>query len=309
MIFYVNLPVAAALAIAAVKIVPADAQKPRWRGLDLRGAVLATTSLGAIVFAITQGQSAGWTSLQTLLVGLGGLAGLAAFAAFERHTDAPLLRIERLADRAVGGGLFLMLAAAGSIFGLFLLSSLYLQNVLGMGPLATGLAFIPLALAAGIGAHAAGHIVSRHGVRGPLAGAFVVAAGGMALLAHVGETGSYVRDVLPGMLVAGLGLGVAVVSVSIAILTGAREEETGMISGLNSTGHEIGGTIGIAIFSTIAAGTGVLAGPQAASGISHAFIAAALLASVASLVALAVLPTARHFVPKLRLNPLAMPAH
>jgi EmrB/QacA subfamily drug resistance transporter len=309
MIFYVNLPVAATLAIAAVKIVPADSQKPRWRGLDLRGAVLATTSLGAIVFAITQGGTAGWTSLQTLLFGLGGLGGLAAFAALEHRTDAPLLRIERLADRAVGGGLFLMLAAAGSIFGLFLLSSLYLQNVLGMGPLATGLAFIPLALAAGIGAHAAGHIVSHHGVRGPLTGAFVVTAGGMTLLAHVGATGSYVRDVLPGMLVAGLGLGVAVVSVSIAILTGAREEETGMISGLNSTGHEIGGTIGIAIFSTIAAGTGALAGPQAASGISTAFIAAALLAGAAGLVALAVLPGARHFVPKLRLNPQAMPVH
>jgi EmrB/QacA subfamily drug resistance transporter len=309
MIFYVNLPVAAALAIAAFKIVPADTQKPRWRGLDLRGAVLATTSLGAIVFAITQGGTAGWTSLQTLLFGLVGLGGLAAFAAFERRTDAPLLRVERLADRAVGGGLFLMLAAAGSLFGLFLLSSLYLQNVLGMGPLATGLAFIPLAVAAGIGAHAAGHIVSSHGVRGPLTGAFVVTAGGMTLLAHVGETGSYVRDVLPGMLVAGAGLGVAVVSVSIAILTGTREEETGMISGLNTTGHEIGGTIGIAIFSTIAAGTGVLAGPQAASGISHAFVAAALLASVASLVALAILPRARHFVPKLRLNPLTMPTH
>ena len=309
MIFYVNLPVAATLAIAAIKIVPADTQKPHWRGLDLRGAVVATTSLGAIVFAITQGQTAGWTSPQTLLFGLGGLAGLAAFAAVERRTDAPLLRIERLADRAVGGGLFLMLAAAGSIFGLFLLSSLYLQNVLGMGPLTTGLAFIPLALAAGIGAHAAGHIVSHHGVRGPLTAAFVVTAGGMTLLAHVGETGSYLRDVLPGMLVAGLGLGVAVVAVSIAILTGARETETGMISGLNSTGHELGGTIGIAIFSTIAAGTGSLAGPHAAAGISHAFIAAALLAGVASLVALALLPRARHFVPKLRLNPLAMPAH
>jgi MFS family permease len=131
----------------------------------------------------------------------------------------------------------------------------------------------------------------------------------MTLLAHVGENGSYLRDVLPGMLVAGLGLGVAVVAVSIAILTGAREEESGMISGLNSTGHEIGGTIGIALFSTIAAGTGVLAGPQAAAGISHAFVAAALLTSVAGLVALAVLPQARHFVPKLRLNPLAMPSH
>jgi EmrB/QacA subfamily drug resistance transporter len=199
MIFYVNLPIAAALAIAAIKVIPADTGKPRWTGLDLRGALLATTSLGAIVFAITQAEGAGWTSLQTHLFGIGGLAGLVVFAALERRTETPLLRVERLVDRAVGGGLILMLAATGSIFGLFLLSSLYLQNVLGMGPLATGLAFIPLALAAGIGAHAAGHIVSKHGVRGPLAGAFLVAAAGMALLAHVGENGSYVRDVLPGM--------------------------------------------------------------------------------------------------------------
>jgi MFS family permease len=139
--------------------------------------------------------------------------------------------------------------------------------------------------------------------------AFLVAAAGMTLLARVGENGSYLADVLPGMLVAGLGLGIAVVSVSIAILTGAREDETGMISGLNSTGHEIGGTVGIAIFSTIAAGSGALAGPQAASGIANAFIAAGVLASVASLVALAVLPRARHFVPKMRLNPTAMPIH
>lgn len=308
-IFYVNLPVAAALAVAALRIVPADTHAPRWRGLDLRGAVLATASLGAIVFAITQAESAGWASVQTLLVGGAGLAGLAAFVAVERHAAAPLLRIERLADRAVGGGLVLMIAAAGSMFGLFLLSSLYLQNVLGMGPLATGLAFIPLALAAGAGAHAAGHIVGRHGVRGPLAAAFVVAAAGMTLLAHVGESGSYVRDVLPGMLAAGVGLGVAVVAVSIAILTGARDEETGMISGLNSTGHEIGGTIGIAVLSTIAAGSGAIVGPQAASGIAHAFIAAGLLASLAGIVALVVLPRARHFVPKLRLNPSAMPVH
>jgi EmrB/QacA subfamily drug resistance transporter len=309
MIFFINLPVAAALAVGALKTIPADAQTPRWAGLDIPGALLATSSLGAIVFAITQAESAGWTSAQTLLAGLGGFAGLAAFALVERRSRMPLLRIERLADRAVGGGMFLMLAAAGSIFGLFLLSSLYLQNVLGMGPLQTGLAFVPLALSAGVGAHAAAHIVGRHGVRGPLAGAFAVTAGGMTLLAHVGENGSYVADVLPGMLVAGLGLGVAVVSVSIAILTGARTEETGMLSGLNSTGHEIGGTIGIAVFSTLAAGGGSLVGPQAASGIAHAFIAAGVLASVASLVALVVLPRARHFVPKLRLSPHPMPSH
>jgi MFS family permease len=309
LIFYVNLPVAAALAVAALKIIPADPQRPRWNGLDLRGAALATTSLGAIVFAITQGESAGWTSTRTHLIGLGGLGGLLLFALLERRTETPLLRVERLLDRAVGGGLVLMLAAAGSIFGLFLLTSMYLQNVLGMGPLRTGLAFIPLALAAGVGAHAAGHITSKHGVRGPLAVAFLIAAAGMTLLAHLGENDGYLADVLPGLLVAGFGLGIAVVSVSIAILTGARNDETGMISGLNSTGHEIGGTVGIAIFTTIAAGSGAVVGPGSAPGIANAFIAAGVLATVASLVALAVLPRARHFVPKLRLNPSTMPTH
>jgi len=309
-IFYVNLPVAALLLFVSLKIVPADTQKPRWRGLDLAGAALATTSLAAIVYGITQADSAGWTSVQTHLCGLGGLAGLAAFAIYELHIDAPLLRVERIADRAVGGGLVLMLAAAGSIFGLFLLCSLYLQNVLGMGPLATGLAFIPLAASAGVGAHGAGHLVAKHGVRGPLAGAFAIAAVGMILLSRVGESGSYVTDVLPGMLVAGLGLGVAVVTVSMAILTGSREEEAGMLSGLNSTGHEIGGTLGIAIFSTIAAGaSGAILGPQAASGIGNAFLIAALVATLAGLVAIAVLPRAEHFLPKLRLSPHAMPVH
>src|SRR5882757_1277165 len=309
-IFYVNLPVAAVLLFASLKIVPADTQKPRWRGLDLPGAALATTSLAAIVYGITQADSAGWTSIQPHLCGLGGLAGLAAFAIYELHIDAPLLRVERIADRAVGGGLVLMLATASTIFGLFLLCSLYLQNVLGMGPLTTGLAFIPLAASAGIGAHGAGHLIAKHGVRGPLAGAFAVAALGMFMLSRVGEHGSYLTDVLPGMLIAGVALGVATVSVSTAILTGARHEESGMISGLNSTGHEIGGTLGIAIFSTIAAGaSGAILGPQEASGIGDAFLIAALVASLASVVALAVLPRAQHFLAKLRLNPQAMPVH
>jgi EmrB/QacA subfamily drug resistance transporter len=308
-IFYVNLPVAAVLLFASLRVVPADTQKPRWRGLDLAGAALATTSLAAIVYGITQAHSAGWTSVQTHICGIGGLAGLAAFAIYELHIDRPLLRVERIADRAIGGGLVLMLAVAGTIFGLFLLCSLYLQNVLGWGPLTTGLAFVPLALSAGIGSHAAGHVISKHGVRGPLAGAFAVAAVGMFLLSRVGEHGAYLTDVLPGMLVAGVALGVATVSVSVAILTGTRQEESGMISGLNATGHEIGGTLGIAIFSTIAAGGGAILGPHTASGIGDAFLIATLVASLASVIAIAILPRAQHFLAKLALNPQAMPVH
>ena len=309
-IFYVNLPVAAVLLIASSKVVPADTESPRWRGLDIPGAALATTSLASIVYAISQAESAGWTSFQTHLCGLGGLAGLAAFAIYESRVEAPLLRVERVADRAVGGGLVLMLAAAGSMFGLFFLCSQYLQNALGMGALSTGLAFVPLAVTAGIGAHASGHLVGRHGVRAPLAAAFGIAAAGLFLLSRVDENGSYIRDVVPGMLIAGFGLGIAVVSVSMSILTGTREGESGMLSGLNSTGHEIGGTLGIAVFSAIAAGAaGSMVGPQAATGISHAFLIAALLSGLASVAAVILLPSARHFLHRLHLNPNAMPMH
>jgi predicted MFS family arabinose efflux permease len=270
MIFFVNLPVAVALAVAARRIVPADTRQPQWRGLDLRGAVLATGNLGAIVYTITQAEQAGWTSVRTLATAAAGITSLAAFAACERRTRTPLLRIERLRDRAVGGGLLLMLLNAGLMFGLFLLCSLYLQLVLGRGPLATGLAFIPLALAAGAGAHLGGHLIHRHGVRGPVAAALTLAAVGLYLLSRVGEHGNYLHDVLPGMLVAGFGLGLAGVSVSVAVLTGARKEESGMLSGVNATGHEIGGMLGIAVFTSIAAAiSSGIPGPAAAAGIAR----------------------------------------
>jgi EmrB/QacA subfamily drug resistance transporter len=313
-IFLINLPVGLVVAVVARRIVPADAARPSWRGLDLRGALVATTSLAALVYAISQADTAGWTSVQTL--GIGGLAllGLAGFAALERRTAQPLLRVERLADRAVGGGFALMLAASGVLFGAFLLLSVYMQDVLRTGPLETGLAFLPLALAAGAGAHVGSQLVSRGGVRVPMASAFAVSAAGLLLLSGADPDGSYLTDVLPGMLIVGLGLGVVLVTVAVAVLTGARDDETGMLSGLNTTGHEIGGSLGVAVLVTIAtAATGGPPGSGAtaafAGGIGNAFMAAAGLAIAASLVALIVLPSARAFLPRLRLAPSSMPIH
>jgi EmrB/QacA subfamily drug resistance transporter len=303
-IFYINLPVGLALAVAATKVVPADRGRPRWRGFDLRGAVVATGSLAAILYAASQAGTAGWLSAQTLGIGLAGLAGLVAFAALERRATQPLLRVERLGERAVGGGFALMLVGSAVLFGTFLMTSLYLQNVLGTGPLATGLAFLPLAVTAGLGAHLGSHAVSHLGVRIPLAVAFAVTAAGMLLLAHVGSDGSYLVDVLPGMLVAGLGLGVVLASVAIAVLTGARRDETGMLSGLNTTGHEVGGSLGIAALTSI-----VTAATGPAAGIADAFIVAGIVAGAGSLIALIVLPTASSFLPKLRLAPSSMPIH
>ena len=312
-IFLINLPVGLALAAGAMRIVPADPARPLWRGLDLRGAALATGSLAALVYAISQAESAGWSSTQTLGIGLAGLAGLATFAALELRTARPLLRVQRLADRAVGGGAMMMLAASAVLFGSFLLTSLYMQNVLGTGPMETGLGFLPMAVATAAGAHVGSHVVSRSGVRVALSGAFAVAAAGMLLLAGVDANGSYVRDLLPGMLIVGVGLGAALVGVAVAVLTGARDDETGMLSGLNTTGHEIGGSLGVAVLVSIAtAAVGGAASPaspaQLASGLGDAYLAGAIIAVLAGLAALVILPSARSFLPRLRLAP-SMPIH
>src|SRR4051794_43769 len=300
-IFLVNVPIGVCVAVAAVRIIPADVAGVRRQGLDLPGALLATASLGTVVYALSQASGAGWGSLQTLGLGALGLAGLGVFALVERRTEHPLLRVERLADRGVGGGFAMMLAASALLFGSFLLTSLYLQNVLGASAMETGLAFLPLAIAIAAGVHVASNVVTRVGVRLPMAAGFAVAAGGMLLLAGAGSGGSYLPDVLPGMLVCGLGLGMVLVSVAVSIMTGAREQETGMLSGLNTTGHEVGGSIGIAALATIAtrsAGHGI-----AAAGISDAFVVAGVVGVTAAAVALVVLPAAATFLPKLRLAP------
>jgi EmrB/QacA subfamily drug resistance transporter len=128
-IFFINLPIGAVLAAAAMHLVPADTARPRWQGLDLRGALVATTSLGALVYALSRAETVGWTSTQTLGIGAAAIAGVAAFAALELRTRQPLLRVQRLTDRAIGGGFVMMLAASAVLFGSFLLSSLYLQQV------------------------------------------------------------------------------------------------------------------------------------------------------------------------------------
>ena len=302
-IFLINLPVGLIVAAGVHRVVPFDTARPEWRRLDLRGALVATMSLAALVFSLSQAQSAGWTSAQTLGVGTAGLIGLLAFALYERRARLPLLNIGRLGDRAIGGGFLMMLAAAAVLFGSFLLSSLYLQDVLGTSALETGLGFLPFALVIGAGVHVGTHVINEHGVRVPLAAGFAITAAGMFLLTGVSSTGSYFSDLLPGMLISGAGLGIVLVAVAISVLAGAREEESGMLSGLNTTGHEIGGSLGLAVLTTIA--TGALGhGNHAATaalvnGLGNAFLAAGIIAAAASIAALVILPAASKFLPKL----------
>jgi hypothetical protein len=179
--------------------------------------------------------------------------------------------------------------------------------VLGTTPLETGLAFLPMAVIVGLGAHLGSHLVGHAGLRRAMAVAFALTAAGMLLLSGVDSQGSYAGDVLPGMLVAGLGLGIALVSVALSVLTGAADDEAGMLSGLNTTGHEIGGSLGVAVLVSIATGA-IDAGPAAstaelAGGLGDAFLVSAIIVGIAGVVALLVLPSAASFLPKLRVAP------
>jgi EmrB/QacA subfamily drug resistance transporter len=306
-IFLINLPVGIAVAAMTRHVVPADVERPRWRGLDLRGAVLATGGLAAVVFAISRAADAGWTSGQTLGISAAGVVILLVFGALELRTENPLLKVERLGERAVGGGMLMMLAVSAVLFGSFLLSSIYMQEVLESSALVTGLAFLPMALAVGAGAHVAGHVIGHGGVRAPMAVALAVAAGGLLLLSGVGASGSYVGDLLPGMLITGIGLGIALVAVATSVLTDAGDDETGMLSGLNTTGHEIGGSLGVAVLISVATaaigGSATTGHGAVAAGIADAFQVAGGIAGAAAIIALMVLPAASTFLPKLRLAP------
>lgn len=303
-IFLINVPVGIGLAVAAHSVVAPDTAAPHWRGFDFRGAALVTTGLGAIVYALSQAAGSGWSSAEVLGFGGAGLASLIAFVVAERRATHPLVRVDRLVDRGVGGGLLMMLMAAAALFGLFLLASLYMQEVLAAGPLETGLGFLPLAVALAAGVHVGSHVITHAGVRTPMVAGFATTAAGILLLSAAGVGGSYLTDVLPGMLVAGIGLGVVLVSVSVSVMTGAADDETGILSGLNTTGHEIGGSIGIAAVAAIAAGsTGSNVPARVADGIGDAFLALAGLTGLAGLAALVLIPSAAHFLPRLRLAP------
>jgi EmrB/QacA subfamily drug resistance transporter len=302
-IFLINLPISAGVFVAARRTIAPDRDRPRWAGLDLRGALLATASLAAIVYALSQAGDAGWTSAQTLGVGLAGLAGLALFGALETRTRTPLLNVSRLRERGVGGGFVMMLIASSVLFGTFLLTSMYLQDVLGTGPMVTGLAFLPIAISAGLGAHVGSHLIGHAGPRRGMAVAFILISVGTMLLSRLDGSGSYVADVLPGMVIAGLGLGIALVGVALSVLTGAAAEEAGMLSGLNTTGHEVGGAIGIAVMVSVATASVGATPAGLANGIGDAFLVASIIATVGGIVSPLLLPTTRTFLPKLRAAP------
>jgi EmrB/QacA subfamily drug resistance transporter len=284
-IFYVNVPIGAALLVALPSFVPARAPRPA--RLDIPGALLVTAGTGSLIYGLVAAGDTGWVGARTLIPVTTAAVAYGAFAAVERAQRAPLIDLAVLRRRPVVVGAYLMLVATALLISLFFLGSVFLQEVRGYSALRTGVLFLPVAVATGVGAHIGGQFVGRVGAR-PTAGVGLLLAGlGTGLLTGAGPDGNAWASVVPGMSVAALGLGSVFVAATTTALGYIAPEEAGVASGVVNTFHEVGGSVGVAVVSTVAA-TGIEGGTS--GGFTDAFLVCAIAAVVSAAATLALVP-------------------
>jgi MFS family permease len=252
-IFLVNLPIGVAVTIAGLKLLPAVRTGAEAQRVDVGGAVAITGAMVLAVYAVVNGNTAGWTSAQTLGLLATAVVIILGFVAWEARVPAPLipLRIFRHRNLSVANVVGVLWAAA--MFALFFLSALYLQLVLGYSPLQVGLAFLPgnlLMMAFSLGLSA--KLVMRYGFRVPLALGLSVAALALVWLARAPVHGSFVVDVLPSMLLIGIGGGLAFNPVLMAAMSDVEPENSGLASGIANTAFMMGGALGLAVLASVA---------------------------------------------------------
>jgi EmrB/QacA subfamily drug resistance transporter len=250
-IFFVNVPVGVAAFFLAPRLLN-ESRDATVKTFDIPGAVLVTAGLSSLVYAITQTGTYGWTSGRTVGVFAVSILLLAGFVLWERRHAEPLMRFGILRTKTVAGanaGGFILGTAT---FSMFLMLTLYMQQVLGYSPMKTGVAYLAVAGTAILWSGVAAQLVTKIGVKPVLVAGMTALTGGLVYFTQVSVGGSYLGDLLPGFLLVGLGLGFSFVPISIAALAGIGPAEAGLASGLFNTTQQIGGALGIAALSTIA---------------------------------------------------------
>ncbi|HEX4345831.1 MAG TPA: MFS transporter [Solirubrobacteraceae bacterium] len=289
-IFLVNLPVAALALAAATQVLPAGDRRDARDAPNIPGAALATVSLLVLVFTVVETHTAGWTSARTLLGFALAVALAAAFAVAERRVRSPLLPVELLRRRRAMSADAVVFIAAGGLLAMFFFQTLYLQQVLGLTALQTGLAFLPFSAAMGIASGLMGRLPERVDPRLPIVAGIVAAAVGLWMMSRLGVGSAYGADVLPALAIVAAGLGVAFVPL-MGLATGdAEERDGGLASGLMTTAQQVGGAIGIAVMITIATThtTDALAGgARPAQALTKGFAGAFRVEAIVLLVAAA----------------------
>jgi len=301
-IFLVNLPIGVVVYALCLRLIPAAPPAAAGARLDVAGALSVTASLMLAVYAVVNGNEAGWTSTQSLTL-LGAAAALMVlFLTIEARVESPLMplglfRLRNVATANVVGVLW-----AAAMFAWFFVSALYMQLVLGYSPMEVGLAFLPANLImAAFSLGLSAKLVMRFGIRGPLATGLFIAALGLALFARAPADGSFAVDVLPAMLLLGLGAGVAFNPMLLAAMSDVEPSQSGLASGVVNTAFMMGGALGLAVLASLAAARSAgLAAAGAAptlalnGGYQLTFLAGALIAGLAAALSALLVRTRNH---------------
>jgi EmrB/QacA subfamily drug resistance transporter len=315
-IFLVNIPIGVVVYALSRMLLPASGGRESARRLDVGGAVTVTGASMLAVYAIVNGNETGWTSVRTLGLLAGAAAFLTLFLAIEGRVRSPLmpLAIFRLRNVAIANVVGVLWSAA--MFAWFFLSALYLQRVLGYSALEVGLAFLPTTVI--MGAFSVGlsaRLVVRFGVRPPLAAGLLLSATALVLFARAPVGGSFLVDVLPGMILLGLGSGMSFNPLLLAAMNDAAPSEAGLASGVVNTSFMMGGAIGLAILASLAAARtdGLLASGEGSlaalnGGYQIAFLVGALFAAAAAVLAATLLRAGRAAPAHDGAEPLGAPA-
>jgi EmrB/QacA subfamily drug resistance transporter len=287
-IFFINLPVAAGAAIAA-PILLGESRDRTAKSFDALGAVLVTGGLSTLVFAITQANSYGWSSAKTAGLFVAAFALLGGFLVREDRAEDPLMSFSIFKIKTVSGANVAGFILGTALFSMFLMLTLYMQQVLHFSALKTGVAYLAVAGTSIVWAAVASQLVTKIGVKTVLVTGMTLLTGGLLYFTQVSVDGSYVRDLLPGFLVIAMGMAFSFVSISIAALAGVEAKDAGLASGLINTSQQIGGALGIAVLSSVAVShTKSADGASAAltNGFHAAFWVGAAVAAVGVVVSL-----------------------
>jgi EmrB/QacA subfamily drug resistance transporter len=297
-IFFINLPIGVATAVLAPRLLPRDRGIGLRTGADAPGAVLITGALMLGVYTIVKPAAEyGWSDGRTLSLGGVALALLAAFVAREATTRDPLVPLRIFRSPSVSGANAIQALTVAGMFGMFFLGVLYLQRVLGYDSLETGLAFLPVTLViATLSLRYSERLTMRFGARTVLLPGLVLIAAGLGLVARVPVNGSYLTDVLPAMLLMGIGIGVSFPALATLAMSGATERDAGLASGLVNTTTQVGAALGLAVLATLSAtrsghlaGGGQSTAAALTGGYRLAFLIAAALVVAAIAVAVTIL--------------------
>jgi EmrB/QacA subfamily drug resistance transporter len=253
-IFLVNLPIGVAVVVLSLRLLPSEHVAPASKRVDVAGAITVTLALMLAVYAIVNGNQNGWTSGQTLGLLGGALALLAVFLGIESRVESPLMPLRIFKVRSVATSNIVGVLWAAAMFAWFFISALYLQLVLGYSPLKVGLAFLPAnIIMGGFSLGISAKLVMRFGVKRPMATGLLIAAVGLVLFARAPVDGRFVVDVLPSMILLGIGAGMAFNPLLLAAMGDVGPEESGLASGVVNTAFMMGGALGLAVLASLAA--------------------------------------------------------